>query len=128
MQASQNAPNYLNSPVYNSFPSVSRSISDELEESKDIFTSIENLEEKEYIPECTRYTKFFSTSPLNQLVGTLLDFGEKQAKSLVVSNSELQIKLKFADSKEENVDVIVNILKVRLNDTSSNPFQHGDKH
>ena len=111
MQTELEAPFYSHASVFTGFP-VTRSISDDFEESKDIFTSIESFEEKEYIPELSRYTKFFSTSSVFQLVSTLFDFGSKQAKSTSISNNELQVKLQFADINDENIDIIVNILKV----------------
>mmetsp|Transcript_15122 Transcript_15122/g.17511 ORF Transcript_15122/g.17511 Transcript_15122/m.17511 type:complete len:261 (-) Transcript_15122:42-824(-) len=111
LQAEQGTPEISTKLELYDTTKVYRSTSNDSDDIQDALMNFDDLVAREYIPEFSRYTKFFSTSPAKNLLATVLEFGEKVAKSVKINNKECQIKLTCLDEKENNIEIIVDILK-----------------
>lgn len=73
-----------------------------------------NRRAAEYMPEYKRITEFYSESSASDLFNTVAAFAKENAKEFTFDDEEYSATLKLK-SGENNVDVIINILKVDEN-------------
>jgi hypothetical protein len=66
---------------------------------------------QEYLPGYTKFTSFFSNSPSDELLNTLIDFADKVTADYKVDTQTFRVQITYMD-KEDKVVSLVSILKV----------------